>query len=123
MWKIRVGISTAQALLQAHEHVFNFFDGVFRTLRHDNLKAAVKKIVRGFRREETARFIALRSPWRFATEFCTIEVASLKSSILEALGRNGEQRSSSAAKRCPAPAQTQRKVGWQPSAPDGADDE
>ena len=27
--------------------------GVFRQLRYDNLRAAVKKILRGFRREET----------------------------------------------------------------------
>ena len=33
--------------------------------------AAVKKILRGFRREETSRFIAFRSHWGFASEFCT----------------------------------------------------
>jgi hypothetical protein len=31
----------------------------------------VKKILRGYRREETARFIAFRSHWRFESEFCT----------------------------------------------------
>jgi hypothetical protein len=40
-------------------------------VRYDNLKAAVQRIVRGFRREETARFHAFRSHWRFASEFCT----------------------------------------------------
>jgi hypothetical protein len=33
----------------------------------------VKKIVRGYRREETTRFIAFRSYWRFQSEFCTPE--------------------------------------------------
>jgi hypothetical protein len=33
--------------------------------------SAVKKILRGFQREETARFVAFRSHWRFAAEFCT----------------------------------------------------
>ena len=33
--------------------------------------SAVKKILRGQRREETARFIAFRSHWRFESEFCT----------------------------------------------------
>ena len=39
-------------------------------LRYDNLKSAVKKILRGYRREETSRFIAFRSHWRFQSEFC-----------------------------------------------------
>ena len=35
------------------------------------LKAAVKKILRGYQGEETARFIAFRRHWDFAAEFCT----------------------------------------------------
>ena len=57
--------------MEAHEHAFNYFQGVFAVLRYDNLKAAVKKILRGYRREETARFIAFRSHWRFSSEFCS----------------------------------------------------
>jgi len=45
--------------------------GVFKTLRYDNLKSAVKKILRGHQREETTRFIAFRSHWGFQSEFCT----------------------------------------------------
>jgi hypothetical protein len=63
--------ATQQAFLEAHELAFAFFCGVFRKLRYDNLKAAVKKILRGQRREETARFIAFRSHWRFDSDFCT----------------------------------------------------
>ena len=62
-----------QAFLEAHEHAFNYFGGVFQVLRYDNLKAAVKKILRGYRREETTRLIAFRSHWRFQSEFCTPE--------------------------------------------------
>jgi hypothetical protein len=50
---------------------FAWFGGVFRRLRYDNLKSAVKKILRGQRREETERFIAFQSHWGFAAEFCT----------------------------------------------------
>jgi hypothetical protein len=50
---------------------FAWFGGVFRVLRYDNLKSAVKKILRGHQREETARFIGFRSHWGFASEFCT----------------------------------------------------
>ena len=73
--------ATQQAFLEAHEHAFQYFGGVFRVLRYDNLKAAVKKILRGFRREETARFIAFRSHWRFQSEFCTPYEAHEKGGI------------------------------------------
>ena len=38
---------------------------------YDNLKSAVKKILRGHQREETTRFMAFRSHWGFQSEFCT----------------------------------------------------
>src|SRR5581483_432140 len=63
--------ATQQAFLEAHEHAFHYFGGVFRRLRYDNLGSAVQKILRGHQREETARFVAFRSHWRFAAEFCT----------------------------------------------------
>ena len=62
---------TQQAFLEAHELAFKYFGGVFPRVRYDNLAQAVKKILRGHQREETARFIAFRSHWRFTAEFCT----------------------------------------------------
>ena len=62
--------ATQQAFLEAHERAFHYFGGVFRRLRYDNLKSAVKKILRGYQREETERLIAFRSHWGFQTEFC-----------------------------------------------------
>jgi transposase len=62
--------ATQQAFLEAHQFAFAYFGGVFGTLRYDNLKSAVKRILRGHRREETTRFIAFRSHWRFQSEFC-----------------------------------------------------
>ena len=63
--------ATQQAFLEAHERAFAYFGGVFRLLRYDNLASAVRKVLRGQRREETTRFVAFRSHWRFAAEFCT----------------------------------------------------
>lgn len=63
--------ASQQAFLEAHELSFEYFGGVFRVLRYDNLTSAVKKILRGHQREETARFIAFRSHWGFQAEFCT----------------------------------------------------
>jgi len=62
--------ATQQAFLEAHELAFRYFGGVFRRLRYDNLKAAVKKILRGQRREESERFVAFRSHWQFEASFC-----------------------------------------------------
>jgi hypothetical protein len=62
--------STQQAFLDAHQLAFHYFGGVFRRVRYDNLPSAVKKILQGHRREETAKFIAFRSHWRFESEFC-----------------------------------------------------
>jgi transposase len=73
--------ATQQAFLEAHERAFAYFGGVFRKLRYDNLGAAVKKILRGHRREETARFIAFRSHWRFEAEFCTPAQAHEKGGV------------------------------------------
>ena len=71
----------ATPFLEAHELAFCFFRGVFRKLRYDNLTAAVKKIFQGYRREETARFIAFRSHWRFTSEFCTPAEAHEKGGV------------------------------------------
>ena len=73
--------ATQQAFLEAHELAFAYFGGVFRKLRYDNLTSAVKKILRGQRREETARFVAFRSHWRFEAEFCTPAEAHEKGGI------------------------------------------
>lgn len=72
--------ATQQAFLEAHEMAFGYFGGVFHRLRFDNL-AAVKKILRGYQREETARFIAFRSHCGFAAEFCTPAEAHEKGGV------------------------------------------
>jgi transposase len=73
--------ATQQAFLEGHELAFAYYCGVFRKLRYDNLAAAVKKILRGYQREETARFIAFRSHWRFESEFCTPAEAHEKGGV------------------------------------------
>jgi transposase len=61
---------TQQAFLEAHVAAFDWFGGVFQTVRYDNLKAAVTKILKGRRRVESDRFVALRSHYLFASSFC-----------------------------------------------------
>jgi transposase len=63
--------ATQQAFLEAHQLAFHYFGGAFSLLRYDNLSSAVKKILRGYERELTARFIAFRSHWQYEARFCT----------------------------------------------------
>ena len=58
-----------QAFLEGHVEAFRFFDGVFTLIRYDNLASAVKRVLRGRRREETDRFVALRSHYLFESAF------------------------------------------------------
>jgi transposase len=62
--------STQQAFLEAHNEAFAHFGGVFELIRYDNLGQAVKKVLQGRKREETERFIAMRSHYLFESAFC-----------------------------------------------------
>jgi transposase len=63
---------TQQAFLEAHVEALDFFGGCFQTLRYDNLGSAVRKVLKGRRRVETDRFVALRSHYLFASEFTRV---------------------------------------------------
>ncbi len=61
---------TQQAFLEGHVCALEYFGGVFDLIRYDNLKAAVAKVLKGRRRTESDRFVALRSHYRFESSFC-----------------------------------------------------
>ena len=65
-----------QAFLEAHQLAFACVGGVFRPLRYDNLKSAIKRILRGHRREETTRFITFRSHRVSRVSFATLPAAT-----------------------------------------------
>jgi transposase len=64
-------VETQQAFLELHVEAFEWFGGVFAEVRFDNLRSAVKKVLKGRRRVETDRFVALRSHYLFASQFTT----------------------------------------------------
>jgi len=66
---------TQQAFLEAHVAAFEWFGGVFSLVRYDNLKAAVAKVLKGRRRVESDRFVALRSHYLFESRFTLAGVA------------------------------------------------
>ncbi len=80
---------TQRAFLEGLVAAFAYFCGVFASLRFDNLGAAVAKVLRGRRRKETDRFVALRSHYLFDSEFCRVGVkgASEKGGVEGAVGR------------------------------------
>jgi transposase len=77
---------TQQALLEAHEYAFNYFGGVFRTLRYDNMTSVVKKILRGRQRVETDRIIAFRSHWGYESAYCNPAKGNEKGGVEGELG-------------------------------------
>ena len=82
-------VETQQAFLELHVAAFEWFGGVFANLRFDNLTSAVKKVLKGRRRVESDRFVALRSHYLFASQFTTpgIEGAHEKGGVEGEVGR------------------------------------
>lgn len=79
--------ATQSAFLEAHELAFEHFGGVFKRLRYDNLKAAVKRILRGSHRDETTRFIAFRSHYGYEASFCNPYSGHEKGGVEGEVGR------------------------------------
>ena len=82
-------VETQQAFLEGHALAFDWFGGVFGEVRYDNLGSAVKKVLRGRRRVETDRFVAMRSHYLFDSIFTTpgIEGAHEKGGVEGEVGR------------------------------------
>jgi transposase len=82
-------VETQQAFLELHVQAFGWFGGVFAEIRFDNLTSAVKKVLKGRRRIESDRFVALRSHYLFASQFTTpgLEGAHEKGGVEGEVGR------------------------------------
>jgi transposase len=63
---------TQQAFLEGHVQAFNYFGGVFKKIRYDNLTSAVTKVLQGRERIESSRFTLLRSHYLFEAIFCQV---------------------------------------------------
>jgi transposase len=82
-------VESQQAFLELHVQAFEWFGGVFPEIRFDNLKSAVKKVLKGRRRVESDRFVALRSHYLFESQFTTpgLEGAHEKGGVEGEVGR------------------------------------
>jgi transposase len=65
---------------------FEFFGGVPKQLWFDNLKAAVLKVLKGSKREEQQRFVALRSHYLFEAQFCNVRAGWEKGGVESRVG-------------------------------------
>jgi transposase len=83
-------VETQQAFLELHVQAFEWFDGVFAEIRFDNLTSAVKKVLKGRRRVESDRFVALRSHYLFCSQFTTpgLDGAHEKGGVEGEVGRH-----------------------------------
>jgi transposase len=62
-----------QAFLESHVQALEFFGGTFSDcLRYDNLRSAVARVLKGRRRAEADRFVALRSHYLFTAAFTRV---------------------------------------------------
>lgn len=59
-----------EVFLDGHVRAFDAFGGTPGRVRYDNLKAAVVKVLKGRDRNESERFVALRSHYGFDSFFC-----------------------------------------------------
>jgi len=80
---------TQQAFLEGHVDAFAFLGGVPGLVRYDNLGSAVKQILKGRRRVESDRFVALRSHYLFDSAFTIagVQGAHEKGGIENEVGR------------------------------------
>jgi transposase len=59
-----------EVFLDGHVRAFDHFGGTPGRVRYDNLKAAVVKVLKGRDRDESERFVAMRSHYGFDSFFC-----------------------------------------------------
>ncbi|MCP4308839.1 MAG: IS21 family transposase [bacterium] len=69
------GNECGESFYEGHNLVFDYFGGVPSTIRYDNLKAAVTRVLLGRQRWENQKFIALRSHYGFESFFCLPGIA------------------------------------------------
>jgi transposase len=83
------GNQCGESFYEGHNLAFDYFSGVPSTIRYDNLKPAVIKVLLGRQRWENPKFIALRSHYGFDSFFCLpgIDGAHEKGGVEGEIGR------------------------------------
>lgn len=75
-----------EAFFDGHAQAFRWFGGVPRSVRYDNIKTAVLKVLLGPLREENVEFTALRAHYLFDAIFCAPRKGNEKGSVENGVG-------------------------------------
>lgn len=83
------GNQCGESFYEGHNLAFAHFGGIPKTIRYDNLKPAVTKVLLGRDRWENPKFVALRSHYGFDSFFCLpgIDGAHEKGGVEGEIGR------------------------------------
>jgi len=76
----------SEAFFDGHVQAFQWFGGVVRSARYDNIKTAVLKILLGPMREENPEFSALRAHYLFDSIFCAPGKGNEKGGVENGIG-------------------------------------
>jgi len=61
-----------EVFMAGHVSAFEFFGGVPREIWYDNLSSAVRKVLKGGKREESEKFISFRTHYLYKAEYCNV---------------------------------------------------
>lgn len=86
---VAFGNECGESFYEGHNLAFDHFGGVPATIRYDNLKAAVTKVLLGRQRWENPKFVGLRSHYGFDSFFCLpgVDGAHEKGGVEGEIGR------------------------------------
>jgi transposase len=79
-------VMVQECFFDGHIRAFAYFDRVFGKIIYDNLKSAVKQVMRGRERIEQDAFIQFRSHYSYEAQFCSICKGSEKGGVEGAVG-------------------------------------
>ena len=74
------------SFFDGHIKAFEFFGGVPKRIRYDNLSSAVTKVLKGPNREETNKMKYFKSFFNFESNYCNIAKGNEKGSVENAVG-------------------------------------
>lgn len=73
------------SFFDGHIKAFEFFGGIPKRIRYDNLTSAVKKVLKGSNREEQDKMIYFKTFFGFETNYCNIAKGNEKGSVENAV--------------------------------------
>jgi transposase len=79
-------VMTQACFFDGHIRAFAYFEGVFSTIIYDNLKTAVKQVLKGRERVEQDAFTVFRNHYNYEAQFCSICKGSEKGGVEGSVG-------------------------------------